>query len=86
MKYNHFEGRKKMKIENFRKLKFSMFKKKEKFKVRQVKSNRCLRPEFITVNQHTLCRFVCVCRTDMRVRAFESPDPGLCVKYPNHGR
>ena len=50
-------------------------------RTRQVKSNRCLRPQFITVNQNTLCRFVCVCRTDMRVRAFESPDPGLCFKY-----
>ena len=30
MKYNHFEGRKKMKIENFKKLKFSIFKKKIK--------------------------------------------------------
>ena len=34
MKYNHFEGRKKkMKIENFKKLKFSIFKKQKKIKV-----------------------------------------------------
>ena len=52
---------------------------------RQVKSNRCLRLEFITVNQNTLCRFVCVCRTDMGERALESPDLGLCFKYPHHG-
>ena len=37
------------------------------------------------VNQNTLCRFVCVCCMAMRVRAFESPDPGLCFKYPHHG-
>ena len=53
--------------------------------IRQVKSNRCLRVEFITVNQNTLCRFVCVCRTDMGERALESPDLGLCFKYPHYG-
>ena len=57
----------------------------QKIAIRQVKSNRCLRPLFITVNRNALCRFVCVCRTDVRVRAFESPDPGLCFKYPHHG-
>ena len=56
-----------------------------KIVLRQVKSNRCLRVEFITVNQNTLCRFVCVCRTDMGERALESPDLGLCFKYPHHG-
>ena len=33
MKYNHFEGRKKMKIENFKKLKFSIFNKQKKLKL-----------------------------------------------------
>ena len=33
------------------------------------------------VNRNTMCRFVCVCCTHMRQRAFESPDPGLPFKY-----
>ena len=37
------------------------------------------------VIRNTPCRFVCVRRTDMRQRAFESPDLGLCFKYPHHG-
>ena len=36
------------------------------------------------VIQNTPCRFVCVCCTDMRQRAFESPDLGQCFKYPHH--
>ena len=32
-----------------------------------------------------MCRFVCVCRTDMRQRAFESPDLALCFKYIHRG-
>ena len=55
------------------------------FIVRQVKSNRCLRLRFMPVNQNPLCRFVCVCRTDMRRRAFESPDLALCFEYLHHG-
>ena len=37
------------------------------------------------VIRNTPCRLVCVRRTDMRQRAFESPDLGLCFKYPHHG-
>ena len=37
------------------------------------------------VIQNPLCRFVCVCRTDMRRRAFESPDLALCFEYLHHG-
>ena len=36
------------------------------------------------VNRNTMCRFVCVCRTHMRQRAFESPEPGLHFKYLHH--
>ena len=35
--------------------------------------------------QNPLCRFVCVCRKDMRRRAFESPDLALCFEYLHHG-
>ena len=34
------------------------------------------------VNQNTLCRLVCVSRTDMRQRPFESHDLRVCNKYP----
>ena len=37
------------------------------------------------VIQNPLCRFVCVCRTDMRRRAFESPDLALCFENLHHG-
>ena len=37
-----------------------------------------------TVVQNTGCGFACVCRTDMRQRAFESPDLGQCFEYPHH--
>ena len=53
--------------------------------LRQVKSNRYLRLQFITGIRNTPCRFVCVCRTDMRRRAFESPDLALCFEYLHYG-
>ena len=37
------------------------------------------------VIQNPLCRFFCVCRTDMRRRAFESPDLALYFAYLHHG-
>ena len=37
------------------------------------------------VNPNTMCRFVCVCRTHMRQRAFESSNLKLCFKYSHHG-
>ena len=37
------------------------------------------------VNQNSVCRFFCVCRTDMNHSAFDSPDPGECFKYTYHG-
>ena len=55
------------------------------FVTRQVKSNRCLRLQFITVIRNTPCRLVCVRRTDMRQRAFESPDLALYFEYIHHG-
>ena len=55
------------------------------FETRQVKSNRCLRLPIITVIQNTRCGFVCGCRVDTRLRAFESPDVGEYFKYPHHG-
>ena len=36
------------------------------------------------VNPNTMCRFGCVCRTHMKQRAFESPEPGLHFKYLHH--
>ena len=53
--------------------------------IRQVKSNRCLRLPIITVIQNTRCGFVCGCRVDTRLRAFDSPDVGEYFKYPHHG-
>ena len=53
--------------------------------------NSCLATDWQIICQaekhahRTLSCFVRVCCTDMRVRAFESPDPELCFKYPHHG-
>ena len=51
--------------------------------VREVKSNRFLRPGFFPLIQNTMCRFVCVCvcRMITRVSALESPDQGGPCRY-----